>query len=240
MDINELENEYAKYRFEIDISKFVRSTNVVVYSTSPITGFYRDLEDQAEEFSPCKRAQHEITTGQGVEVHVPNLFLGFKEEFEVFADQREFSQDQRDMVPFHEEYDDYLNQLDDFGSEAPPHNDLEEVPEYSAEEQLIRKEKTKGFEECRKFAHGPAIAETKDAVVLYCMANATDLNLVQVYRRSREEEAIQVKDGEEGVNSLSGYDLREKAVEPGIKTKSFNASLLGWRKMMDGTNQWAL
>lgn len=39
VDINQLENEHAKYRFEIDISMFVRSRNVVVYSTSPITGF---------------------------------------------------------------------------------------------------------------------------------------------------------------------------------------------------------
>ncbi|QDS75020.1 hypothetical protein FKW77_005861 [Venturia effusa] len=231
IDIQELDNDHAKYLFEIDISKFVRSKNVVVYSTYPITAFYRDLQDETDDFNPCERAQHEITAGHGIEVPVPNLFLGTKAEFEEFADQREFSQDQRDVVVFHEECDDYLNQLDDFGVEVPMHNEMEEVPEYSEEEQRGRRDKAKGFEECRKFAQASAIPEIKDAVVLYCLDNKLSLNLVQEHRRTREEDSM---DCEAGVNSLSGHDLLEKTVEPRDKDQVVQR-VVAWLEKDDGS-----
>jgi hypothetical protein len=63
-----------------------------------------------------------LTHGRGAEVHVPNLFLGTKQEFETHAEQFGFAQDQRDIVTFHngESDDDFLNELNEFGSDAPP------------------------------------------------------------------------------------------------------------------------
>lgn len=233
VDMSELDNEHAKYRFEIDVSRFVRSRGVVVYSTSPVTDFYRDLEDCNEECDPCEKAQHEVTCGNGAEVSVPNLFLGTEVEFEEFAEEREFTKEQRDVVVFlreKEEGEDYLNKLEDFGVEVPMHNEMEEVSEYTRAEQVIRREKAKVFEESRKSALGTAIAETKDAIVLYSVEKETPLNFVQVYRRTSEEDRI---DCEVGVQSLSGSDLLQKTVDAGDKDQVVQR-VVAWLEKDDG------
>ncbi|KAE9976449.1 hypothetical protein EG328_002631 [Venturia inaequalis] len=214
VDMSDLDNEHAKYRFEIDISRFVRSRNVLVYSTSPITGFYRDLEDSTEELDACLREQHELTTGPGVAVEVANLFLGTAGEFEGFAEEQGFTKEQREVVIFCEEEEDYLDELCDFGVAVPMHNELEEESEYTQEEQLLRQEKAKGFEECRKIALGTGVSETKDAVVLYCAEREMALNFLPVYRCTSEEDGVGC---EAGVRSLSGSDLLQKTVEPADK-----------------------
>ncbi|TID14499.1 hypothetical protein E2P81_ATG08453 [Venturia nashicola] len=234
VDFQELRNGCAEYCFEIDISRFLRARNVVVYSTGPITGFHRDWEDATGDFDPSERAQDKLTAGRGVQVQVGNLFLGTKGEFETFATARGFTKEQRDVVVFlqdREEEEDFLNELEDFGDEVPMHNEPDEKSEYTEEEQLIRHAKAKSFEESRKFALGSVRAETKDAVVLYCVETAADLDFVQVYRQSREEEKMEC---EAGVLSLSGSDLVQKTLEPGDKDEVVQR-VVAWLEKDDGS-----
>lgn len=218
-DFRDLDDEPAKYRFESDISKFLRSKGVVVYSTSPITDCYRDLADNVDGFNPCERPQHELIAHHGTRVHVPNMFLGNREEFKLFAEQREFSQDQRDVVTFHEECEDYLNQYDDFISEPPPDRDEEEDSEHTKEELCTRNKAVMRFEESKKLAHGQTLADTKDPVVLYCMENADRVcgddkaigfNFEQEHRPTQEEKVINFAEE----LSFSGQDMMQKTASP--------------------------
>jgi hypothetical protein len=54
VDVKYLNNEPAKYRFEVDISKLVRSQGVIVFSTSPVTGFFRDVGRRSRQFQPMR------------------------------------------------------------------------------------------------------------------------------------------------------------------------------------------
>jgi hypothetical protein len=125
-------------------------------------------EDEVDNFNPCERPQHEITAGRGTEVQVPNLFLGTKEELEIYAEQYQYSEDQREVVTFHSECEDFLNQFDNFGLEETLSDNEENDTSDRTEDQWAVVDKTlERYDDPRCFAHSSTMADAKDIVVLY-------------------------------------------------------------------------